>query len=323
VENTPPGGTVRSLSMGTKIVTGGAGFIGSHLVDRLLADGDRVIVVDDLSTGLRDRVPDQAEFEELDIVDFDRLRDLTAAASPDAIFHLGAQSMVTVSVTDPWRDCDVNVKGTLNVLQVARDHDAPIVFSSTGGALYGNDAPIPTPESQPPAPLAPYGASKWAGEAYLRTWAGADGIPHSVCRLGNVYGPRQSPFGEAGVVAIISHKLWSGEQSTLFGHGKATRDYVHVNDVVEGLIRASGEGGVFNISAGREVAVDEIFDLLRAESGVDSEPVLAPLRAGELERSLMDPSHAAERLGWRAEIPLEQGVPETYRALIAGFEADR
>jgi UDP-glucose 4-epimerase len=307
--------------MATHIVTGGAGFIGSHVVDRLLADGHRVIAVDDLSTGDRTRVADEAELEVLDIVDFEGFRKLVAAAAPEAIYHLGAQSQVTVSVTDPWFDCDVNVKGTLNVAQAARELRIPVIFTSTGGALYGNEAPIPTPESYPPAPVAPYGASKWAGEAYLRTWALADGLPHTVCRLGNVYGPRQSPFGEAGVVAIFAHKLWSGDRATLFGHGKATRDYVHVTDVAEAMVRAKGVHGVFNISVGRETAVQQIYDLLAREAGVDTEPELAPLREGELERSGMDPSAARVALSWRAEVPLERGVPETYRALVAEFEA--
>jgi UDP-glucose 4-epimerase len=303
------------------VVTGGAGFIGSHVVDRLLAEGHRVIAVDDLSTGERDRVSGDAELEVLDIRGFEALRKLIVAADPSAIFHLGAQSQVTVSVTDPWFDCDVNVKGTLNVAQAARELRVPVVFTSTGGALYGNEAPIPTTESFPPAPVAPYGASKWAGEAYLRTWALADDLPHTVCRLGNVYGPRQSPFGEAGVVAIFSHKLWSGDSPTLFGFGDATRDYVHVSDVAEAMLRAVGVRGVFNISNGREVAVREIFELLRLEAGVEIEPELAPLREGELERSGMDPSKAAEAFGWRAEIPLERGIAETYRALVAEFEA--
>ena len=309
------------MSMSSMIVTGGAGFIGSHVVDRLLADGHRVIAVDDLSTGDSERVSDQAELEVVDIVDYETLRKLVAAADPTAIFHLGAQSQVTVSVTDPWFDCDVNVKGTLNVAQAAREQRIPVIFTSTGGALYGNEAPIPTPESYPPAPVAPYGASKWAGEAYLRTWALADGLPHTVCRLGNVYGPRQSPFGEAGVVAIFSHKLWSGERATLFGQGKATRDYVHVTDVADAMVRAVGVHGVFNISAGQEVAVQEIYDLLAQEAGVDTEPELAPLREGELERSGMDPSAARVALAWRAEVPLDRGVPETYRALVAEFES--
>ena len=307
--------------MPTAIVTGGAGFIGSHLATRLLADGYRVIVVDDLTTGREDRVPADADFERLDIVDYERLEKVVSAAEPEAIFHLGAQSMVTVSVTDPWRDCDVNVKGTLNVLQAARERQTPVVFTSTGGALYGNEAVIPTPETAIPAPLAPYGASKWAGEAYMITLAAATGTPHSVCRLGNVYGPFQNPHGEAGVVAIISHKLWADEQPVLFGHGTPTRDYVHVSDVVDALIRAAGAGGVFNISAGREVPVSEIYELIAGAAGSDVEPELAPLREGELERSCMDPSRAAEVLGWKAGIPLDEGVPETYRALIAEFEA--
>lgn len=307
------------MPVSSMVVTGGAGFIGSHVVDRLLADGNRVIAVDDLSTGDRERVSDDAHLEVLDIRDFDALRKLIADANPTAIFHLGAQSQVTVSVTDPWFDLDVNVKGTLNVAQVARELRVPVIFSSTGGALYGNEAPIPTEESFPPAPVAPYGASKWAGEAYLRTWALADGLPHAICRLGNVYGPRQSPFGEAGVVAIFTHKIWSGQRPVLFGYGKATRDYVHVSDVAEAMVRAAGVDGVFNISNGREVAVEEIFELLRREAAVEIEPELAPLREGELERSGMDPSRAAEAFGWRAEIPLERGIAETYRALVAQF----
>ncbi len=308
--------------MPSAIVTGGAGFIGSHVVDRLLSDGCSVTVVDDLTTGKRQRVADEADFEEISIVDFDALKQLAAKVKPEVILHLGAQSMVTVSVTDPWFDLDVNVKGTMNVAQVAREHHTPVVFTSTGGALYGNEAPIPTNESQPPAPLAPYGASKWAGEAYLQTWANADRIPHAVCRLGNVYGPRQSPHGEAGVVSIISYRLWSGERAVLFGHGKPTRDYVHVTDVADALIRAVGTRGVFNISTGREVPVQEIYDLIAGASGIDREPELAPLREGELERSRMDPSAAAEKLGWKAQITLEDGIAETYRALIAEFEAE-
>ena len=153
-----------------------------------------------------------------------------------------------MSVDDPARDCRVNVQGTLNVLEAATRHRAPIVFSSTGGALYGDEAPIPTGEDRIPAPLAPYGASKWAGEAYVTTWAGSSGLPHAICRLGNVYGPRQSPHGEAGVVAIFSHHLWSGTRPTVFGDGAPTRDYVHVADVVRCMRAASGTRGVFNVA---------------------------------------------------------------------------
>jgi UDP-glucose 4-epimerase len=309
------------MQVKTAVVTGGAGFIGSHVADRLLADGASVVVVDDLSTGLESKVPEEADLEVIDIVDFEALSSVIEKTAPDAIFHLGAQSSVTVSVKDPARDLDVNVKGTMNVAQAARSVGAPVVFTSTGGALYGNEAPIPTPETFIPAPVAPYGASKWAGEAYLLTWATADGIPHAVCRLGNAYGPRQSPHGEAGVVAIFSHRMWAGEQATLFGHGDATRDYVYVADIADALVRAAGVGGVFNIATGREVPVSEIFELVRDAAGVESEPKLAPLREGELERSGIDPSRAAEALGWSAQVPLDEGIGRTYRALVAEFEA--
>ncbi|MDX6617266.1 MAG: UDP-glucose 4-epimerase [Solirubrobacterales bacterium] len=313
--------TADRMQVQKAIVTGGAGFIGSHLVDRLIAEGASVVAIDDLSTGREDRVASEADLEILDIVDFPALERVTEAVRPDAIFHLAAQASVTVSVTDPWRDLDVNVKGTMNVAQAARSLGTPVVFSSTGGAIYGNEAPIPTPETYPPEPVAPYGASKWAAEAYLRTWSVADGIPHAVCRLGNAYGPRQSPHGEAGVVAIFSHRLWAGEPATLFGHGDATRDYVYAGDIAAALLRAAGVAGVFNIATGSEVPVSEIFERLREVAGVDSEPILAPLRAGELERSGLDSTRAAETLGWSAEVPLERGLEQTYRALVEEFEA--
>jgi UDP-glucose 4-epimerase len=305
----------------TAIVTGGAGFIGSHVVDALLAEGRRVVVIDDLSTGRAANVADEATLEQLSIVDAAALDRVVDAAAPSAIFHLGAQSVVTVSVSDPVRDCTVNVIGTLNVLEAAKRHRAPVVFTSTGGALYGNEAPRPTAETSSPAPLSPYGSSKWAGEAYVRTWANATGVGHTVCRLANVYGPRQSPAGEAGVVSILSNLLWRGKAPTLFGHGRATRDYVHVADVAEALLRASGAGEVFNVSTGREAEVCEIFSLLSDAAGVDVEPQLEPLREGELERSCMDPGHIGRTLGWKAKIALEQGVPATYRELVSQFAA--
>jgi UDP-glucose 4-epimerase len=303
------------------IVTGGAGFIGSHVVDALLADGQRVVVVDDLSTGDSRRVASEATLEIVDITDRGALDVVVDAAEPEAIFHLAAQSSVTVSVADPQRDCAINVGGTLNVLEAATRHGAPVVFTSTGGALYGNRAPLPTPEDTPPAPISPYGASKWAGEAYLTTWREAGGIPHAVCRLGNVYGPRQSPHGEAGVVAIFSHRLWQSVSPALYGFGTPTRDYVHVHDVARALLAAAGRAGVFNVSTGVETAVSELFEVMRAAADVAIEPELAPLRAGELERSCMDPTRAREQLGWRPEISLEEGLTLTYHALVEEFEA--
>lgn len=309
------------MSNGTALVTGGAGFIGSHLVDALLADGRSVVVVDDLSSGREGNLSERAELERVDITDKAALEAVIDRVRPVAIFHLAAQSSVTVSVNDPARDCAVNVEGTLNLLEAAYRHRAPVVFSSTGGALYGNDAPLPTSEERLPAPLAPYGASKWAGEAYVGTWGRAGGLPHAVCRLGNVYGPRQSPHGEAGVVAIFSHHLRNGLAPTLYGFGRPTRDYVHVHDVVRALLAASGTAGTFNVSTGIETPVRDVFDTLQRVAGTELEPELAPLRAGELERSCMDPGHARQVLAWQAEIELADGFESTFRALVAEFEA--
>lgn len=306
----------------TVVVTGGAGFIGSHLVDALLDDGRHVIVVDDLSSGKAARVSPQASLEAVDVTDRAALDRVLDRARPGAIFHLAAQASVTVSVKDPGRDCAVNVQGTLNVLEAAGRHRAPVVFASTGGALYGDDPPMPTTEDSPPAPLAPYGASKWAAEAYVRTWARLGGLAHTVCRLGNVYGPRQTPHGEAGVVSIFSHKLWRGETPTLFGYGGASRDYVHVHDVVAAMRMASGVAGVFNVATGVATEVTSVLRLLQEAAGTAVVPELAPLRAGELERSCLDPSRARRDLGWRPRVPLDQGVEATYRALVEEFELD-
>jgi UDP-glucose 4-epimerase len=303
------------------IVTGGAGFVGSHLADRLLGEGAEVLAIDDLSTGKADRLAGPAELDVLDVADFDALEPVVAKFKPDTIFHLAAQASVTVSVSDPWLDEAVNVRGTLNVAEAARRAGAPIVFSSTGGALYGSDAPRPTSEDEPAVPLSPYGASKLAGESYLRAWAASSESPHTICRLGNVYGPRQSPHGEAGVVAIFSHKIWSGEPPTLFGDGAPTRDYVYVEDVTDALVKAAGSGGVFNIATGIETPVSRIFELVREAAGSDAEPVLAPLRPGELQSSGLDSSRAAAELGWNASVALDQGIARTYDALRAEFEA--
>jgi UDP-glucose 4-epimerase len=302
------------------IVTGGAGFIGSHLADALLAAGDEVTVIDDLSSGSSARVPAGAMLRELDIVDRAALDEAFDEVRPDAVYHLAAQASVTASVADPARDCAVNVQGTLNVVDAATKLGAPVSFTSTGGALYGDDVPMPTDESNIPAPLAPYGASKLAGEAYVKTWSLSSGVSHAVCRLGNVYGPRQSPHGEAGVVAIFSEHLYSGKRPKMFGHGTPTRDYVHVADVVSALIAANGKRGTFNVATGVETDVLTLWNVLEAAAGADIEPELAELRPGELKRSCLDTSHTASALGWRAQVPVEQGLRETYAALVEEFE---
>ncbi len=302
------------------IVTGGAGFIGSHVVDALLADGYGVTVIDDLSSGKPERVAKEADLRRLDIVDFAALAAVVEEVAPSAIFHLAAQASVVASVEDPGRDCEVNVKGTLNVVEAAGRCGASVAFTSTGGALYGDDAPMPTGEDRLPAPLSPYGASKWAAEAYVKTWSLSSGIPHAVCRLGNVYGPRQNPHGEAGVVAIFSHHLHSGRVPTLFGHGKPTRDYVYVGDVVSALMAASGRSGTYNIATGVETDVTTLWSTLREIAGSDVEPQLADLRPGELQHSCLDTSLAERELGWKAQVPIAEGLRLTYEALVKEFE---
>jgi UDP-glucose 4-epimerase len=321
----------RLRAVKSAIVTGGAGFIGSHVVDALLGDGYAVTVVDDLSSGDARRVAQEADLQELDITDGAALDALVQAREPSAIFHLAAQSSVVVSVENPGRDCEVNVQGTLNVVESAGRCEAPVVFTSTGGALYGDDAPMPTDEQRIPAPLSPYGASKWAAEAYVKTWSLSSGIPHAVCRLGNVYGPRQSPHGEAGVVAIFSHHLYAGKAPKLYGHGKPTRDYVYVGDVVKALLAASGKAGTYNVATAVETDVLTVWSELQ-KAAVESQapgaaadpaalqPELADLRPGELQHSRLDIARAEAELGWRPEVAIAEGLHRTYDALVEGFQ---
>jgi UDP-glucose 4-epimerase len=295
-------------------VTGGAGFIGSHVADAFIERGDEVLVLDDLSSGDRKNVPAAADLAETDVANADDLRRTLDDFRPQLICHLAAQASVTVSVENPELDFASNVRGTFNVCQAAATLQAPVVFASTGGALYGDDAPVPTPETFVAQPLAPYGASKLAAEAFVATQARSQGLPNAVLRLGNVYGPRQNAHGEAGVVAIFSERLLNGEAPIAYGHGKPTRDYVHVADVTRAFLAAadSDRPGTFNIGWGRETSVLELLDALQRAAGTNAEPTLEPLRPGELRRSALDPTSAAETLGWRPQIALEQGLAETF-----------
>lgn len=308
------------------LVTGGAGFIGSHVVDSLLADGARVIVVDDLSAGIAERVAPEAALETLSIVDADRLNATVDALKPDAIFHLAAQASVIVSTQNPGYDCAVNVTGTLNVLEASRRHGAPVVFTSTGGALYGDDAPIPTDESRIPAPLSPYGASKWAAEVYVNTWAAAHGIRHAICRLGNVYGPRQNPHGEAGVVAIFAGRVLDGRPARIFGDGMQTRDYVYVGDVVASMIAAADAAAsgadhdlrddglripTYNVGTGIATSVLDLWDAMERAGGTDNGREFEPRREGEIQNSVLDASFARTRLGVGFDTPFEEGLRAT------------
>ena len=293
------------------LVTGGAGFIGSHVAEALVARGDDVVVLDDFSTGKRENVPDGVELVEGDIRE--PQEKLFAAVNPAVCFHLAAQADVRVSVERPDHDAAVNVIGTVNLLQAALEQDTRIVFSSTGGAIYG-ECERPAPEDAPRQPLAPYGTSKLAGEEYLATYNRLHETRHVTLRFGNVYGPRQDPHGEAGVVAIFFNRLLSGEQPKIFGDGSQTRDYVYVADVVRAtLAAAEQDGGVFNVGTGRETSVVELYELCRRVAGKeDVEAVFAPPRPGELQRSVLDISRAVDELGWRPEHNLEDGLRETW-----------
>ncbi len=295
------------------LVTGGAGFIGSHVAEALVARGEDVVVLDDFSTGKRENVPEGVELVEGDIRESQEK--LFAAVNPAVCFHLAAQADVRVSVERPDHDATINVIGTVNLLQAALEQDTRIVFSSTGGAIYG-ECERPAPEDAPRQPLAPYGTSKLAGEEYLATYNRLHETRHVTLRFGNVYGPRQDPHGEAGVVAIFFNRLLGGEQPKIFGNGSQTRDYVYVADVVRATLAAAElDGGVFNVGTGRETSVAELYELCRRVAGKeDVDPVFAPPRPGELQRSVLDISRAVDELGWRPEHSLEDGLRETWES---------
>jgi UDP-glucose 4-epimerase len=298
------------------IVTGGAGFIGSHVVEALLARGDEVVAVDDLSRGKRENLPEGALLVETDIREPLEAR----FEGAEVCFHLAAQVDVRASVERPDHDARVNVLGTVSVLEAARQHGTQVVFSSSGGAIYGEcDGPVS--EDAERRPLAPYGVSKLAGEEYLAAYNRLYGTRHTSLRYGNVYGPRQDPHGEAGVVAIFLGKLAAGEAPRIFGDGRQTRDYVYAGDVARATLAAAGQdGGVFNVGTGVETSVLELYELCRRVAGSSLEADLAPARLGELQRSVLDPSRAERQLGWRPEMKLEEGLGRTWES-IAGSSA--
>jgi UDP-glucose 4-epimerase len=297
------------------IVTGGAGFIGSHVVEALLARGDEVTVVDDLSNGKRENVPEGVPLVERDLRE--GLGEVFADVRPEVCLHLGAQVDVRVSVDRPTHDASVNVLGTIEVLEAARVHETQVVFSSTGGAIYGEcDGPV-TEEAER-RPLAPYGVSKLAGEEYLAAYNRLYGTRNVSLRYGNVYGPRQDPHGEAGVVAIFLGSLAEGRAPRIFGDGLQTRDYVYAGDVARATLAAAGQdGGVFNVGTGSETSVVELYDACRRVAGSSLDAQQAPARLGELQRSVLDVSRAERELGWRPEVPLEEGLRLTWESISA------
>ncbi|MDP9072045.1 MAG: GDP-mannose 4,6-dehydratase [Actinomycetota bacterium] len=310
------------------LVTGGAGFIGSTLVDRLLAAGHAVDVVDDLSTGslanlseARSNPGHDFTFHRLD-VRAEQLVGLVARRRPEVIFHLAAQADVRVSVARPVFDAEVNVLGTINVAEGARQAGTrKVVFASSGGTIYGNVDPadLPVRESQPQRPVSPYGVAKKAATDYLVAYREMHEVEFTALALANVYGPRQDPHGEAGVVAIFAGRLLGGEGCTIFGDGEQTRDFVFVDDVVDAFVRASDRGGglVLNIGTGVETSVNRLYETMAAAAGVTKPPTYEPARPGELLRSALDPGRAAIHLGWRPWTTL----PEGSRAVLDWFRS--
>jgi UDP-glucose 4-epimerase len=295
------------------VVTGGAGFIGSHAADGLLARGDEVHVVDDLSKGKRENVPTGAELHVADIRTPDEVFD---TVQPELVLHLAAQADVRMSLERPDHDADVNVLGTLRILEAARRHGSRLVFASTGGAIYG-ECDGPAPETAERRPLAPYGTSKLCGEEYLATWNRLYGTGHVTLRFGNVYGPRQEPHGEAGVVAIFMGLLREGGTPKIYGDGRQTRDFVFVGDVVRAMLAAADrDGGVFNVGTGVETSVLELYDTIQRVSGIEREPEFAEARPGELQRSVLDISLAARELGWRPAHSLADGLEKTWASFL-------
>jgi UDP-glucose 4-epimerase len=301
------------------LVTGGAGFIGSHLVDRLLADGNEVDVVDSLWTGnpanledARRTAPDGLTFFHLDVRDASVV-ELIADRRPEVVFHLAAQADVRVSVARPVFDAEVNVIGSLQVLEGARRAGTrKVVVASSGGTIYGEPAPeeLPVTEDHPQRPVSPYGVAKKVVDDYLFAYNALHGLEFTALALANVYGPRQDPNGEAGVVAIFVSRLLRGSTCTIFGDGKQTRDFVYVTDVVDAFVRSAdaGDGLLLNVGTGVETSVNQLYESLANAAGVDDLAEYAPPRPGELARSSLDPSLAGSALGWSPTTDLDAGA---------------
>ena len=287
------------------LVTGGAGFIGSNLVDALLARGDEVSIVDDLSTGRRENLAADATFHEASIADGPAMTALLAAGRPEVVFHLAAQIDVRRAVADPAFDAAVNVGGTAVMLEAARAAGVRrFVLASTGGAIYGDTDRLPTPEDATVAPISPYGASKAAAETYLALYARLHGLSTVALRFANVYGPRQDPLGEGGVIAIYCHAAANARQVRVFGDGRQTRDFVYVGDVAGALLAAADRDvtGAYNVGTGQETTVLDLVERLELE------PTFEPERPGEIRRSCLDARAALEALGWAPRTALEDGL---------------
>ncbi|MDR7426065.1 MAG: NAD-dependent epimerase/dehydratase family protein [Armatimonadota bacterium] len=295
------------------LVTGGAGFIGSHVVDAYVAAGHDVVVVDTLRTGRADYVHPRARLYQVDVAS-PELADVFARERPEVVNHHAALASVSLSVRQPLEDARVNVLGTLNVLdQAARSGVRRVIYASTGGALYGEPETIPVREDHPVRPLSPYGASKYAGEVYVRLYHRLHGLPYFILRYSNVFGPRQDPLGEAGVVAIFAAAMLRGQTPVIFGDGTQTRDFVYVEDVVRAnlLATTSQDCGVVHIATGVETTVKDVHRLLAAAIGYWAAPQHGPPREGDVYRIALDVTLAGRTLGWRPQVVLEEGLRRT------------
>jgi UDP-glucose 4-epimerase len=302
------------------LVTGGAGFIGSHLSDALLARGDEVTVVDDLSRGRPARLDDEVMLHKLSVTDAGPLAALVKQVRPELICHLAAQIDVRASVAAPADDAQTNVVGTVNVLEAARMADAQVLFCSTGGALYGRDAPIPSLEDVLPLPESPYGVAKYCAEQYVVLYNRLHECRHTILRLASVYGPRQDPAGESGVIPIFCARVLMGERPVIYGDGTQTRDYVYIGDAVGALLAAADQGrpGIWNIGTGLETSILDLAHLIGQAADCSIDPQFEPARPGELHRSALAVQRTRRDLGWTATVPLADGVRAVYEWIEAG-----
>lgn len=309
------------------IITGGAGFIGSHIVDQYIKLGHEVYVIDSLSTGKKENINPQAKFHQADIRDKEKINDIFKKVKPDLLNHHAAQLDVRKSVADPIFDAEINIIGLLNLLEAGKKNNLKkVIFASSGGVIYGEAAVIPTPEDYHPLqPLSPYGIAKLTSEYYLYYYYKAYGIPFIALRYGNVYGPRQDPFGEAGVVAIFARELLKGEQPIINGDGKQTRDYVFVEDVVQAnvLSLSSSFVGSLNIGTGRQIDVNSIFNLLVRLTGREASEKHGPAKIGEQRRSALNIQKAKKILKWMPKFNLQQGMEKTVVFFRNKYEQER
>ena len=309
----------------TALVTGGAGFIGSHLVDRLVSQGFRVVVIDNLSTGKLKNLNPAATFHHIDITN-KSVVEVFQREQPDLVFHLAAQASVSASTKDPIQDSDINVMGTLRLLEAARRCGIEkFIYSSTGGALYGEPQYTPCDENHPIVPLSPYALSKYVGELYLQLYHRLYLLNYTTLRYGNVYGPRQEPHGEAGVIAIFTQAMLEGKQPQIFGDGNQERDFVYIDDVVEANLAAieRGDADAFNIGTGEKTSVNRIFESIQSIIKYRWGPEHGPARPGEVYQISLDGSKAARELGWTPQATLEEGLGQTVEYFRENVKAAR